>query len=222
GGACQCVDASNRSSSAYVQAPRRRTGREIADGLGHPPARRSPRMHGRLQEQTTSFERASVEVRTLMCRFCYAPVEMESCSRLGQARVRRKWQEKSQKSRLSSAPAEGDNGPASAYDARRLMGIDVAKLQQSFRKLTPKADILAVNFYDTLFDRYPETLSLFANTRFPEQREKLIRSLALVIRNIERPEFLSAYLQGLGAIHVAYGVKPEHYEAMGECLLSAL
>ena len=102
------------------------------------------------------------------------------------------------------------------------MGIDVAKLQQSFRKLTPKADILAVNFYDTLFDRYPETLTLFSNTRVPEQREKLIRSLALVIRNIERPEFLSAYLQGLGAIHVAYGVKPEHYEAMGECLMSAL
>ncbi len=102
------------------------------------------------------------------------------------------------------------------------MAIDVAKLQQSFRKLTPKADLLAVNFYDTLFDRYPETLSLFTNTRFPEQREKLIRSLALVIRNIERPEFLAAYLQGLGAIHVAYGVKPEHYDAMGECLLKAL
>jgi hemoglobin-like flavoprotein len=102
------------------------------------------------------------------------------------------------------------------------MAIDVAKLQQSFRKLTPKADVLAINFYDTLFDRYPETLALFSNTRFPEQREKLIRSLALVIRNLERPEFLSAYLQGLGAIHVAYGVKPEHYDAMGECLLSAL
>jgi len=102
------------------------------------------------------------------------------------------------------------------------MAIDIAKLQQSFRKLTPKADLLAINFYDTLFDRYPETLALFSNTRFPEQREKLIRSLALVIRNIERPEFLSAYLMGLGAIHVAYGVKPAHYEAMGECLLSAL
>lgn len=102
------------------------------------------------------------------------------------------------------------------------MSIDVTRLQQSFRKLTPKADVLAITFYDTLFDRYPETLTLFTNTRFPEQREKLIRSLALVIRNIERPEFLVAYLQGLGAIHVAYGVKPEHYAAMGECLLSAL
>lgn len=102
------------------------------------------------------------------------------------------------------------------------MAIDVAKLQQSFRKLTPKADLLAVHFYDTLFDRYPETLTLFASVRFPEQREKLIRALALVIRNIERPDFLAAYLQGLGAIHVAYGVKPAHYGAMGECLLSAL
>lgn len=102
------------------------------------------------------------------------------------------------------------------------MAIDVAKLQQSFRKLTPKADLLAINFYDTLFDRHPETLTLFSNTRFPEQREKLIRSLALVIRNIERPEFLAAYLKGLGAIHVAYGVKREHYELMGDCLVSAL
>jgi methyl-accepting chemotaxis protein len=102
------------------------------------------------------------------------------------------------------------------------MAIDVAKLKQSFRNLTPKADLLAVHFYDTLFDRYPDTLSLFANVRFPEQREKLIRAIALVIRNLERPEFLGAYLQGLGAIHVAYGVKPEHYTAMGECLLRAL
>jgi methyl-accepting chemotaxis protein len=102
------------------------------------------------------------------------------------------------------------------------MAIDVAKLQQSFRKLTPKADLLAVHFYDTLFDRYPDTLTLFTNVRFPEQREKLIRALALVIRNLERPDFLAAYLQGLGAIHVAYGVKPEHYEGMGECLLHAL
>lgn len=102
------------------------------------------------------------------------------------------------------------------------MAIDVTKLQSSFRKLTPKADLLAINFYDLLFDRHPETLALFSNTRFPEQREKLIRSIALVIRNIERPEFLQAYLQGLGAIHVAYGVKPEHYAAMGECLISAL
>ena len=112
---------------------------------------------------------------------------------------------------------EGDNGSTSAYHV-----VDVARLQQSFRKLTPKADLLAVNFYDTLFDRYPETLTLFSNTRFPEQREKLIRSLALVVRNIERPEFLAAYLQGLGAIHVAYGVQPAHYAAMGECLISAL
>lgn len=102
------------------------------------------------------------------------------------------------------------------------MAIDVTKLQQSFRKLTPKADLLAVYFYDTLFDRYPDTLTLFTNVRFPEQREKLIRAIALVIRNLERPEFLGPYLQGLGAIHVAYGVKPEHYTAMGECLLHAL
>jgi hemoglobin-like flavoprotein len=39
---------------------------------------------------------------------------------------------------------------------------------------------------------------------------------------MERPEFVRPYLQGLGALHVAYGVTAEHYPAFGECLLDAL
>jgi hemoglobin-like flavoprotein len=42
------------------------------------------------------------------------------------------------------------------------------------------------------------------------------------VRHIEEPEFLGAYLQGLGAIHLAYGVESEHYPLVGECLIAAL
>ena len=102
------------------------------------------------------------------------------------------------------------------------MESDIQMLRDSFRRLTPRADRLANNFYDALFDRYPSTLPLFAGVRFDEQKRKLLRSLALVVRHIEQPDFLDAYLQGLGAIHVAYGVRAEHYPAVGECLLFAL
>lgn len=102
------------------------------------------------------------------------------------------------------------------------MSLDIARLQDSFRKLTPKADLLAANFYEILFDRHPDTLLLFAGVRFDEQKKKLLRALALVVRNIEKPEFLAPYLQGLGAMHVAYGVRPEHYPMVGECLIAAL
>jgi hemoglobin-like flavoprotein len=102
------------------------------------------------------------------------------------------------------------------------MNTDIQTLRSSFRRLSPRADALAHCFYDTLFARYPEVIPLFAGTNFDDQRKKLMRALALVVRHLEQPDFLRAYLQGLGAIHLAYGVAPEHYTAVGESLLTAL
>ncbi|MFQ5720676.1 MAG: globin family protein [Acidobacteriota bacterium] len=95
-------------------------------------------------------------------------------------------------------------------------------LRESFAAVSPMAGELAARFYETLFDRYPEVRPLFANVRMDEQKKKLIRSIALVIHNLERPGYLEAYLGGLGQMHVAYGVREEHYAAVGECLLAAL
>ncbi len=36
------------------------------------------------------------------------------------------------------------------------------------------------------------------------------------------PTSCARYLQGLGAIHLAYGVVPSHYDAVGDSLLAAL
>jgi hemoglobin-like flavoprotein len=102
------------------------------------------------------------------------------------------------------------------------MDTDIQTLRYSFRRLQPRADALAQCFYDTLFERYPEVEPLFEGVRIDEQRKKLLRALALVVRHLEQPDFLRAYLQGLGAIHLAYGVTPEHYPAVSECLMAAL
>ena len=102
------------------------------------------------------------------------------------------------------------------------MATDVQTLRASFRRLIPKADFLAERFYSALFSRHPETIILFQDVCFDDQKRKLDRALALLVSNMERPDFLRAYLQGLGALHVAYGVAAESYPAFSDCLLEAL
>jgi hemoglobin-like flavoprotein len=102
------------------------------------------------------------------------------------------------------------------------MDIDQKTLTESFRRLAPRADQLAQTFYDTLFARHPELALLFDGVRLDDQKRKLVRALSLVVGHVERPEFLRPYLQGLGALHVAYGVRGEHYPLVADCLLAAL
>lgn len=112
--------------------------------------------------------------------------------------------------------------PPDAGPGGCVMDSDLQTIRDSFRRLVPRADRLAQRFYETLFTREPETRALFEGVRFEEQERRLVRALALVVRNMERPEFLRPYLQGLGAIHVAYGVRDESYPVFAECLLEAL
>jgi hemoglobin-like flavoprotein len=102
------------------------------------------------------------------------------------------------------------------------MDIDVKTLQESYRRLAPRADQVAQSFYDTLFARHPDVLPLFEGVRLDDQKRKLARALSLVVGHMEQPEFLRPYLQGLGALHVAYGVRTEHYPVVASCLLAAL
>jgi hemoglobin-like flavoprotein len=102
------------------------------------------------------------------------------------------------------------------------MDSDLVVLKSSFRRLSPHADALAARFYSLLFARHPEVRPLFAGVALEDQQRKLTRALSLVVRHLEEPHFLRAYLQGLGAIHLAYGVTTESYRAVCDCLLDAL
>lgn len=102
------------------------------------------------------------------------------------------------------------------------MALNVEFLKSSFKAVSHKADRLVERFYGILFERYPGVQPLFANARMEEQRKMLLRSIALIIRKVDDPDYVVPYLQGLGKTHVAYGAKPEHYDAVGECLLAAL
>lgn len=106
--------------------------------------------------------------------------------------------------------------------AGKEAALNVKLLQDSLKAISHKGDELVATFYNILFSRYPAVRPLFDGVRMPEQKNKLLRSIVLVVRNLEKPEVLVPYLQGLGRMHVAYGAEDGHYDAVGECLLEAL
>jgi hemoglobin-like flavoprotein len=105
---------------------------------------------------------------------------------------------------------------------RSLVSPDVETIRSSYRRLSTHGEEIARHFYATLFVRHPEVRPLFEGVDMEQQHKKLMRALALVVRHLEQPDFLRAYLQGLGAIHVAYGVSNEQYRGVCACLLDAL
>lgn len=100
--------------------------------------------------------------------------------------------------------------------------MNVTLLRTSFEALKPQAPRLVDRFYAILFERYPRVKPMFANVDMSTLKNRLIQALALLVANLERADILKSYLNGLGAKHVRYGVRDEHYDAVGQSLLSAM
>ncbi len=85
----------------------------------------------------------------------------------------------------------------------------------------PLKDEIAEMFYLKLFLEDPEIKPLFKED-IKVQGEKLINSINLVINSLNNLEKVVPTIQELGVRHVDYGVKPEHYDTVGNTLLWAL
>ena len=94
-------------------------------------------------------------------------------------------------------------------------------VQRSFADVAPIADQAAVLFYDRLFEIAPAVRPLFHGD-MAEQRHRLVATLAVVVNGLgDLPSVLPA-ASALAKRHVAYGVKPEHYDQVGAALLWTL
>lgn len=102
------------------------------------------------------------------------------------------------------------------------MTPDKVKLvQDSFAKVAPIADAAADIFYDRLFEIAPEVRRLFP-AEMKDQKQKLMKTLGVAVQNLHQVETIIPVVQQLGARHVGYGVKPEHYDTVGAALLYTL
>lgn len=94
-------------------------------------------------------------------------------------------------------------------------------VQQTFDQVKPIADAAAGLFYDRLFVIAPQARALFPDD-LTDQRKKLMQALAFAVGSLRAPERVLPALREMGARHVAYGARDEHYPVVGEALLWTL
>ncbi|OEU96146.1 flavohemoprotein [Streptomyces oceani] len=98
---------------------------------------------------------------------------------------------------------------------------DTALIRATLDEIEPVADSATAYFYAMLFVEHPHLRDLFPIS-MDTQRDRIFRALLTSARLIDDPDVLVQYLSGLGRGHRKYGTLPEHYPAVGECLLAAL
>jgi NAD(P)H-flavin reductase/hemoglobin-like flavoprotein len=97
----------------------------------------------------------------------------------------------------------------------------VRLIRESFAVVEPHADKAAKYFYGMLFAIAPATRELFA-ANMEVQRSRLLRALVHVVQMVDRPDDLVPFLRQLGRDHRKFGVLAQHYDAVGNALISAL
>jgi NAD(P)H-flavin reductase len=101
------------------------------------------------------------------------------------------------------------------------MALNPKLIRDSFALIEPMADKVSNHFYALLFLENPAMRGMFPPA-MDSQRSRLVGALMRVVGLLERPGELVEYLQQLGRDHRKFDVRPEHYELVGNALLSAL
>jgi hemoglobin-like flavoprotein len=102
------------------------------------------------------------------------------------------------------------------------MNLDLDALEASFDLVAPRGDELMDIFYGRLFAAAPAVKPLFAGTDPRKQKLMLLRVLGLLRRSLRDLESIVPVLRDLGARHVAYGARPEHYPIVGAVLIASM
>ncbi|MCG5218778.1 globin domain-containing protein [Streptosporangium sp. KLBMP 9127] len=101
------------------------------------------------------------------------------------------------------------------------MTLDIGLIRRSWSLIEPRSTKVAADFYGMLFSRYPQIRAMFPPA-MDAQRDRLLHALTRVVLNLEDSESVTVYLAQLARDHRKYGVLPEHYPAVGRCLVAAM
>ena len=102
------------------------------------------------------------------------------------------------------------------------MTLDLEALETSFDLVAPRGDELMDVFYARLFATAPAVKPLFAGTDLRRQKAMLLSTLVLMRKSSRDLNAIVPKLRELGARHVGYGAKEEHYAVVGEVLVASL
>jgi hemoglobin-like flavoprotein len=99
------------------------------------------------------------------------------------------------------------------------MELDLHALETSFDLIAPRGEELMDEFYARLFEAAPVVIPLFAGTDLKRQKAMLLGTLVLLRKSLRNLDAIVPSLRNLGARHVEYGARPEHYPVVGEVLI---
>jgi len=88
-----------------------------------------------------------------------------------------------------------------------------------FRRIDPK--LVGDVFYSKLFMEHPGLRRLFPKD-MDEQYQKLLAMVNLIVGRLNQLDKLTDDISSMARRHVSYGVKAEHYAAVGNALLWTL
>jgi hemoglobin-like flavoprotein len=102
-----------------------------------------------------------------------------------------------------------------------LTPTQIGHIRHSFSLVEPIAQQAAALFYNNLFTADPNLRRLFQGN-MAQQGARLMNMIATAVDLLEQPDALLPALRKLGARHVNYGVRDEHYATVGAALLKTL
>jgi hemoglobin-like flavoprotein len=101
------------------------------------------------------------------------------------------------------------------------MSLDLEALETSFDLVAPRGDELMDEFYARLFAVAPGVRVLFPRD-MQTQKTMLLSALVLLRKSLRDLDAIVPTLRQLGARHVAYGARPEHYPVVGSALIESM
>ena len=102
------------------------------------------------------------------------------------------------------------------------MSLDLEALETSFDLIAPRGDDVMDAFYARLFEAAPAVKPLFAGTDMKRQKTMLLSTLVLLRKSLRDLDRIVPALREMGARHVSYGARPEHYPVVGEVLIASM
>jgi len=101
------------------------------------------------------------------------------------------------------------------------VSADIRSLEHSFDLIAPRGDELVEEFYRRLFVAAPAVRALFPSD-LRRQERKLLEALVLLRGSLRDLDAIAPALRKMGARHVRYGARPEHYAVVGAVLLGTM
>jgi hemoglobin-like flavoprotein len=102
------------------------------------------------------------------------------------------------------------------------MTLQLDALETSFDLVAPHGEKLVDIFYTRLFAAAPAVRPLFAATDLRRQKSMLLATLVLLRKSLRDLDRIVPALRDLGARHVAYGARAEHYPVVGGVLIASM